>query len=75
MSRSLSEREREKLTGEIARLQSLDVEQLKVRWRALYQTEAPSRFSRDLLMPAVAHRLQERARAGLKRPRGYCCNG
>jgi hypothetical protein len=32
MSRSLSEREREKLAGEIAGLQSLDVEQLKARW-------------------------------------------
>jgi Protein of unknown function (DUF2924) len=60
MSRSLSEREREKLAGEIAGLQSLDVEQLKVRWRTLYQTEAPTRFSRELLMRAVAYRLQER---------------
>jgi hypothetical protein len=53
MSRSLSEREREKLTGEIAGLESLAVEQLKARWRTLYQTEAPTRFSRDLLMRAV----------------------
>ena len=66
MSRSLSEREREKLTGEIAALQSLNVEQLKARWRTLYQTEAPIRFSRDLLMRAVAYRLQERALGGLK---------
>jgi Protein of unknown function (DUF2924) len=66
MSRSLSEREREKLTGEIAGLQSLDVEQLKARWRTLYQTEAPTRFSRELLMRAVAYRLQERALGGLK---------
>jgi len=66
MSRSLSEREREKLTGEIAGLQSLDVEQLKARWRTAYQTEAPTRFSRDLLMRAVAYRLQERALGGLK---------
>src|SRR5438132_11902287 len=66
MSRSLSEREREKLTGEIAGLQSLDVEQLKARWRTFYQTEAPTRFSRDLLMRAVVYRLQERALGGLK---------
>jgi hypothetical protein len=47
MSRSLSEREREKLAGEIAALQSLDVEQLKARWRTLYQTEVDlPRFSR-----------------------------
>ena len=66
MSRSLSEREREKLTGEFAALQSLDVEQLKARWRTLYQTEAPTRFSHDLLIRAVAYRLQERALGGLK---------
>src|SRR5207302_7718227 len=65
MSRSLSERKREKLTGEIAGLQSLDVEQLKARWRTLYQTEAPTRFSRELLIRAVAYRLQERALGGL----------
>jgi hypothetical protein len=66
MSRSLSEREREKLTDEIAALQSLDVKELKARWRTLYQTEAPTRFSRDLLIRAVAYRLQERALGGLK---------
>jgi Protein of unknown function (DUF2924) len=66
MSRSLSEREREKLAGEIAALQLLDVEQLKARWRTLYQTEAPTRFSRELLMRAAAYRLQERALGGLK---------
>jgi hypothetical protein len=66
MSRSLSEREREKLAGEIAGLQELDIEQLRARWRALYGTEAPIRFSRDLLIRAVAYRLQERALGGLK---------
>jgi hypothetical protein len=66
MDRSVSEREREKLAGEIAGLQSLDVEQLKGRWRTLYQTEAPARFSRDLLIGAVAYRMQERALGGLK---------
>ena len=66
MSRSLSEPQRAQLAGEIAGLQSLDVEQLRARWRTLYETEAPSRFSRDLLIGAVAYRLQERALGGLK---------
>ena len=66
MSRSLSEREREKLADKIAGLQSLDVAQLKAHWRTLYAAEAPARFSRDLLMRAVAYRLQERALSGLK---------
>jgi hypothetical protein len=67
MSRSLSEHERVKLAGEIAGLQSLDVEPLKGRWRTLGLTEAPVRFSPDLLIRAVAYPLQERALGGLKR--------
>ena len=41
MSRSLSEGEREKLTGEIAALQSLDIETIEGALRTLYKTEAP----------------------------------
>jgi Protein of unknown function (DUF2924) len=66
MSRSFSEHEREELAGAIAALQTLDVEQLRARWRTLYETAAPSRLSRDLLIGAVAYRLQERALGGLK---------
>jgi len=72
MSRSLSEREREKLTGEIAALQSLDVKELKARWRTLYQTEAPTRFSRDLLIRAVAYCCWSARWAGLNRRRAAC---
>ena len=66
MSRSFSEGEREKLADEITGLQSLGIEQLKVRWRTLYKTEAPARFSRDLLIGAVAYRVQERVLGGLR---------
>src|SRR5437868_14771844 len=66
MSRSLSEPKRESLAAEIAGLQSLDVTRLKTRWRTLYGREAPARFSRELLIRAVAYRLQERALGGLK---------
>jgi len=66
MSRSLSEPQRVALAGELATLHSLDIEQLRARWRTLYETDAPSRFSRDLLIGAVAYRLQERALGGLK---------
>src|SRR5690349_11695111 len=57
MSRTLSEREHEKLVGEIAGLQTLALKQLRARWRTLYASEAPARFSRHLLMGAVAYRL------------------
>jgi len=66
MRRAFSEHKREKLAVEIAALQSLDAAQLKARWLALYATEAPSRFSRDLLLRAVAYRTQERVLGGLK---------
>jgi Protein of unknown function (DUF2924) len=66
MSRSLSENEREKLAGEIAALESLNVGQLKSRWRALYETQAPARFSRNLLIRGLAYRIQERTLGGLK---------
>ena len=54
MSRSLSEHKREKLALDICALQTLDVAQLRARWRALYATEAPRRSSHDLLLRAVA---------------------
>jgi hypothetical protein len=66
MRRPLTERERQNLSGDITALQSLNVEQLRARWRIVYQTETPARFSRDLLLRAVAYRLQERALGGLK---------
>src|SRR5437868_15481369 len=75
MSRSLSEPERERLAAEIAGLQSLDVTRLKTRWRTLYGREAPARFSRELLIRAVAYRLQERALGGLKPATRRCSSG
>ena len=66
MTRNVPEKERQKLSAEIAFLESLDVAQLRARWKILYETEAPARFSRDLLMRAVAYRMQERVLGGLK---------
>jgi hypothetical protein len=65
MVRASSERERERLAEEIVGLQSLNLEQLKSRWRALYGSQAPTRFSRDLLVRAIAYRIQERALGGV----------
>ena len=66
MIRNVSGKEREKLAAELAGLESLDTPQLRARWKTLYETEAPPRFSRDLLMRAIAYRLQERVLGGLK---------
>ena len=66
MTRNVPDKERQKLSAEVSLLESLDVEQLRERWKILFETEAPPRFSRDLLMRAVAYRIQERVLGGLK---------
>src|SRR5260370_5936934 len=55
----------EKICAEIAALASLCIKDLKLRWRDLYDTEPPSRISRELLTRAIAYRLQEREFGGL----------
>ena len=54
------------LGHEIAALRQTPPADLKERWRALYCTEPPRRISRDLLVRAVAYRIQEKALGGLK---------
>ena len=72
MTRNVPDKERQKLSAEVSLLESLDLEQLRARWKILFETEAPPRFSRDLLMRAVAYRIQERVLGGLKPPRAGC---
>ena len=52
------------IEGEIARLRSLDLEELRREWRRLYGSDAP-RVSRDLLVLALGYRLQETEQGGL----------
>src|SRR5215472_3136187 len=54
------------LAHEIAALRQATPADLKERWRALYCTEPPRRISRDLLVRALAYRIQEKALGGLK---------
>ena len=54
------------LVHEIAALRQAARADLKERWRALYGNEPPRRISRDLLVRALAYRIQERALGGLK---------
>jgi len=64
--RKVSNKEREKLSAEIAGLESLDLHQLRIRWKLLYEIEAPPHLSRDWLRRAVAYRMQEKVLGGLK---------
>ena len=54
------------LAHEIAALRQATSVDLKERWRSLYCTEPPRRISRDLLVRALAYRIQEKALGGLK---------
>jgi Protein of unknown function (DUF2924) len=53
---------RQRLTS----LKSCSIAELKQQWRALYNSEPPHRVSRELLIRAVAYRIQEEAFGGLK---------
>jgi len=50
----------------LSRLPTLDLGELRQRWRGLYKTPAPPNLSRELLVQAVAYRIQEVARGGLR---------
>ena len=53
----------------LARLPKLDLGELRQQWRILYKTEASPHLSRELLVRAVAYRMQEVALGGLRLPR------
>jgi hypothetical protein len=50
----------------LSRLPALDIGELRQQWRGLYKTQAPPNLSRELLVRAVAHRMQELALGGLR---------
>jgi hypothetical protein len=50
----------------LARLKSCSITELKQQWRTFYGSAPPHRISRELLMRAVAYRIQERVYGGLK---------
>ena len=56
----------ETIPQRLASLESSSITELKQQWRALYNSEPPHRISRELLTRAVAYRIQEQARGGLK---------
>jgi hypothetical protein len=50
----------------LTRLPELDLGELRRQWRTLYKAEASPHLSRELLVRAVAHRMQEVALGGLR---------
>ena len=56
----------ETISRKLASLESSPIKVLKQQWLAFYGSEPPRRVSRELLTRAVAYRIQEQARGGLK---------
>ena len=52
------------LSAQIAALGDFDAARLRAEWRRLYRTEPP-RLSRDLMVRAIAYKMQERVLGGL----------
>ena len=50
----------------LVRLPQLELRELRQQWRALYKSEASPHLSRELLLHAIAYRLQEVALGGLR---------
>jgi hypothetical protein len=50
----------------LSRLPALDIGELRQQWRGLYKTQPPANLSRELLLRAVAYRMQEVALGGLR---------
>ena len=50
----------------LARLPELDLWELRQQWRGLYKSDASPHLSRQLLLRAVAHRMQELALGSLR---------
>jgi hypothetical protein len=61
-------RSRSAIAGKLGALASLSIKELKREWRSLYGSAPPLRISRELLVRAVAYRIQEQALRGLKEP-------
>ena len=54
-------------TGEaLSRLPKLDIRELREEWRLLYKADASPHLSRELLIRAVAYRMQEVVLGGLR---------
>jgi hypothetical protein len=54
------------VTDRLARLETLDLSAIRQEWRRLHRAEPP-RLSRDLMMRALAYRIQESAFGGLSK--------
>ena len=62
----MASRQKDASREALARLPMLDLDELRAEWRRLNKADVSPRLSRDLLVRAVAYRLQELAFGGLR---------
>jgi Protein of unknown function (DUF2924) len=55
------------IEGEVERLRSMPIVELRALWRAKFKSEAPKAFGPDLLRRSIAYKIQEDAYGGLDR--------
>lgn len=53
------------VSGQLSRLRDMDTKTLRKYWQQHYRTPPPPSISRDLMLRAVAFKVQERAEGGL----------
>ena len=63
---AMAARQKEASREALSRLPKLDIRELREEWRRLYMTDASPHLSRELLIRAVAYRMQEVALGGLR---------
>ena len=62
---AMAARQRDASREALSRLPQLDIRELREEWRCLYRGDASPHLSRELLIRAVAYRMQEVAVGGL----------
>jgi hypothetical protein len=65
MKRLVSESEAEQLAQDCKDLRRYNDDELREKWRNLYEIEPPTKIHRSLLIPAIAYRMQENALGAL----------
>jgi hypothetical protein len=66
MKHMVSDLKAAKLTDELKEPETHGTDELKNRWRGLYDTSPPPKIHRSLLLAAIAHRMQENVLGALK---------
>lgn len=65
--RGLADAKHQEIAAQIDEIRSLNKDQLRQRWEAMFKKPAPDALTKDLLARMIAYRIQEKAFGGLDR--------